>query len=72
MKELSLSELEQVTGGEMKPTASGIIQSERNPGGGVTVDWNKQNQHINQPPTSGTFQFNGGDGSNGRGGWAIA
>jgi hypothetical protein len=69
---LSVHELARVVGGaEMKPTGSGIIQSRPLQGGGVEIDWNKQNQHINSSPLGGPYQFNGGDGSNGQGGWAV-
>ena len=72
MQSISLDDLATVTGGQMKPTQSGVIQSERNPGGGVTVDWNGKNQqNQSRSPTDGVFPFRGGDGSNGQGGWAI-
>ena len=74
MQTLSDCELATVTGGEMKPSASGIIQSERNADGrGITVDWNGVNQQRqSRSPTNGVFPFRGGNGTNGNGGWAIA
>lgn len=65
---ISEHDLITVTGG-----AGGAVDSWKNPDGrGVTVDWNKANQGQTRPPTDGVFPYNGGDGTKGKGGWAIA
>jgi hypothetical protein len=64
---ISERDLIHVTGG------AGAVDSWKNPDGrGVTVDWNKANQGQTRPPTDGVFPYNGGDGTKGHGGWAIA